>query len=207
MRAPLRVAVVDDHPLTEPGLRTMLSAHPTRIRLVQVRDDARPAEVDLVLFEPMRLSVRSRALLGRLTGAGARAVAYTWQESTHAGQGIISKSLGTAALTEAIEEAHRRLTSTLPTALPSSATPANHDLSPREEEILGLIASGRSNDEIAEQLGLSINSVKTYIRQAYRKIDVVRRSQAVAWYVQYRRDVDQVAAASAQVTRLEAVGC
>lgn len=183
MRAPLRVAVVDDHPLTEPGLRTMLSAHPGRIRLIQVRDDARPVEVDLVLFEPMRLSVRSRTLLRRLTSSGARAVAYTWHESTTAGQTVISKALGTAALTEAIEEAHRRLTSTLPTALPSALLSPSHDLSPREEEILGLIAAGHSNDEIAASLGLSINSVKTYIRQAYRKIDVVRRSQAVAWYV------------------------
>lgn len=204
MRAPLRVAVVDDHPLTEPGLRTMLSAHPGRIRLIQVRDDARPVEVDLVLFEPMRLSVRSRAVLGRLTATGARAVAYTWQESTAAGQTVISKALGTAALAEAIEEAHRRLSSTLPTALPTALTHSAHDLSPREEEILGLIASGRSNDEIAEQLGLSINSVKTYIRQAYRKIDVVRRSQAVAWYVQHRPD-DRDGVAAEQ-TPLEAVG-
>ena len=45
MRAPLRVAIVDDHPLTEPGLRTMLSAHPGRIRLIQVRDDARPVAI------------------------------------------------------------------------------------------------------------------------------------------------------------------
>lgn len=188
MRAPLRVAVVDDHPLTEPGLRTMLSAHPGRIRLVQVRDDARPLEVDLVLFEPVRLSVRSRTVLRRLTASGARAVAYTWRESATTGQTVISKALGAAALTEAIEEAHRRLTSNLPTTLPTALLRTANDLSPREEEILGLIAHGHSNDEIAERLGLSINSVKTYIRQAYRKIDVVRRSQAVAWYVQHQRD-------------------
>ncbi|WP_300599588.1 LuxR C-terminal-related transcriptional regulator [uncultured Nocardioides sp.] len=34
---------------------------------------------------------------------------------------------------------------------------------------------------MGEELGLSINSIKTYIRQAYRKIDVERRTQAVAW--------------------------
>ena len=183
MRAPLRVAVVDDHPLTEPGLRTMLSTQPGRIRLVQVRDDARPLEVDLVLFEPVRLSVRSRMVLRRLTEAGARAVAYTWRESTSTGHTVISKTLGSAALADAIEDAHRRVTSTLPTALP--ILPTTSDLSPRENEILRLIAQGHSNDEIALRLGLSINSVKTYIRQAYRKIDVVRRSQAVAWYVQH----------------------
>ncbi|MBZ5732921.1 response regulator transcription factor [Nocardioides sp. TRM66260-LWL] len=185
MRAPLRVAVVDDHPLTEPGLRTMLSAHPARIRLIQVTGQVQPSEVDLVLFEPVRLTVQSRALLRRLTSAGAAAVAYTWRESTSTGHAIISKALNGAALADAIEETHRRLGSALPSAASLADRRATGDLSPRESEILRLIAEGRSNDEIAAELGLSINSVKTYIRQAYRKIDVVRRSQAVAWYVQH----------------------
>ena len=51
----------------------------------------------------------------------------------------------------------------------------------RESEIIALITQGLSNQEIAERSYLSINSVKTYIRTAYRKIGVHRRSQAVAW--------------------------
>ncbi len=54
-------------------------------------------------------------------------------------------------------------------------------LTRREHEILVLITNGLTNAEIGEQLTLSINSIKTYIRQAYRKIDVERRAQAVAW--------------------------
>ena len=54
-------------------------------------------------------------------------------------------------------------------------------LTPRELDVLGLIASGLTNQEIAERLYLSINSVKTYVRTAYRKIDVERRAQAVVW--------------------------
>ena len=41
--------------------------------------------------------------------------------------------------------------------------------------------SGLSNREIGERLQLSINSVKTYIRSAYRKMGVERRTQAVLW--------------------------
>ena len=59
--------------------------------------------------------------------------------------------------------------------------PAGSRLTPRELEILTLITGGLTNGEIGEELGLSINSIKTYIRQAYRKIDVERRTQAVAW--------------------------
>ena len=47
--------------------------------------------------------------------------------------------------------------------------------------MLALIAQGLSNQEIAERAFLSINSVKTYIRSAYRKIGVQRRTQAVIW--------------------------
>jgi len=55
----------------------------------------------------------------------------------------------------------------------------------READIIRLITLGRTNQEIAETLFLSINSVKTYIRSAYRKIDATNRVQAVAWAVQH----------------------
>lgn len=54
-------------------------------------------------------------------------------------------------------------------------------LTGRELEMLQMIAEGRTNDEIARQLFLSINSVKTYIRTAYRKVGITRRPQAVLW--------------------------
>ena len=54
-------------------------------------------------------------------------------------------------------------------------------LTARESEVLSLITQGLSNQEIADRCYLSINSVKTYIRTAYRKMGVTRRSQAVLW--------------------------
>ncbi len=54
-------------------------------------------------------------------------------------------------------------------------------LSPRELQMLELVCSGLTNLEIASELFLSVNSVKTYIRALYRKIGVTRRSQCVAW--------------------------
>ena len=50
--------------------------------------------------------------------------------------------------------------------------------------MLGLIARGLSNQEIAEAAYLSINFVKTHIRTAYRKLGVTRRSRAVGWVLQ-----------------------
>ena len=54
-------------------------------------------------------------------------------------------------------------------------------LSARESEVLALITQGYTNNDIAARSYLSINSVKSYIRSAYRKIGVERRSQAVRW--------------------------
>ena len=58
-------------------------------------------------------------------------------------------------------------------------------LSRRESDVLALIAQGRSNQEIADECFLSINSVKTYIRSAYRKIGVSHRAQAVVWALRH----------------------
>ena len=54
-------------------------------------------------------------------------------------------------------------------------------LTEREVAVLELIAAGLSNDQIAAQLFVSINTVKTYVRTAYRRIGATSRSQAVIW--------------------------
>jgi len=53
-------------------------------------------------------------------------------------------------------------------------------LSSRELEVLGLIAQGNSNQQIAEQLFISLHTVKTHARRIHSKLGVERRTQAVA---------------------------
>ena len=57
-------------------------------------------------------------------------------------------------------------------------------ISRRESDVLQLVVMGHSNQEIAETLFLSINSVKTYIRSTYRKINVTSRGPAIVWAIQ-----------------------
>lgn len=64
---------------------------------------------------------------------------------------------------------------------PQDAGPDVPDLTDRERQVLGLIAAGHTNREIADRLFLSINTLKTNIRTAYRKAGVTRRAEAVAW--------------------------
>jgi len=58
-----------------------------------------------------------------------------------------------------------------------------HDLTPRELDVIQLVTNGRSNHEIGAELYLGVNTIKTYIRTAYRKIGVTTRVQAVLWGV------------------------
>lgn len=59
-------------------------------------------------------------------------------------------------------------------------------LTPRELEILGLIAQGFSNREIAEQVFVSENTVKTHSRRVFEKLGARRRTQAVQLGKEYR---------------------
>lgn len=56
---------------------------------------------------------------------------------------------------------------------------AELELSRRELEILGLLAQGHSNQEIAAELFISLSTVKTHLQNLFEKLDVKRRIQAV----------------------------
>ena len=60
-----------------------------------------------------------------------------------------------------------------------SAVPIDIGISPRETEILRLIAAGHSNQEIADSLFLSLNTVKKHTSALLRKLEAERRTQAV----------------------------
>ena len=58
-----------------------------------------------------------------------------------------------------------------------------HDLTPREVEVLRLVAAGESNAEIAARLGVTINTVERHVVNVYRKIDARGRADATAFAI------------------------
>lgn len=58
--------------------------------------------------------------------------------------------------------------------------PADHDLSPRQLELLALLADGHSYESAAREMDVTINTVRAYIRIIYKKLHVHSRSAAVA---------------------------
>lgn len=106
--------------------------------------------------------------------------------------GYLLKRLAPAKLLEAIREVHeggspmsapiaRKVVQTLQ-AVPPRAD-QNAELSPREREVLDGLAEGRAYKQIADHLGVSIHTVRNYIRRIYEKLHVQSRTEAVAKYL------------------------
>ncbi len=66
---------------------------------------------------------------------------------------------------------------------PAPAAPPTENLSPREQEVLDLLAQGLIYKEIAERLGVSYETVHTHIRRIYEKLQVRTRTEAVARFL------------------------
>ena len=60
-------------------------------------------------------------------------------------------------------------------------------LSPQERRVLALIAEGKTNKEVGAEMNLSEKTVKNYLANIFDKLDVNRRSQATALYVQHKK--------------------
>jgi DNA-binding NarL/FixJ family response regulator len=69
-----------------------------------------------------------------------------------------------------------------------SETDGTNDLSPREREVIELLARGYLYKEIAEKLAISVPTVNTYIRRIYEKLHVRSRAQAVAIFTHLPMD-------------------
>ena len=201
-RRPLLIALVDDYDVVVKGVASMLDPYRDRV-LVAELDTDRPIkdEVDIALYDsfaqPESDQQEVRVLLEN--PRATRVVIYTWNfhpelVSTARDMGVsgyLSKALTAREMVSALEAVHRGevIISESPTR---ARTHANLDwpgrregLTDREAEILALITQGKSNAEVASLTYLSPNTIKSYVRTLYRKIDVTSRTQAVLWGVQH----------------------
>ena len=200
MKPRMRLAIVDDYPVVVAGVASFLAAE--HIDVVETGALASVlSDVDIVLYDTFA-QVDGKGLeledFVRDSG-GAKVVVYSWnldprlieEVVARGASGYLSKVLTGPQVVAALERVMNGKTVILPGLDESSAGGAGDwpgrsiGLTPREAEIIALIAHGLSNEEIAERAFLSINSVKTYIRTAYRKMNVTSRSQAVLWGVDH----------------------
>ena len=155
-------------------------------------------EPDVILYDVIGLAAGDTSELDRIhqeTGSVVIAVSYDGLrpdlETLALDRGaaaVIPLSISAEQLAEVVRAAIEGHLDEIPIVRTSeeSTYPGQvGGLSRRESSVLALIVQGRSNQEIADDLFLSVNSVKTYIRSAYRKIGARHRAQAVVWAMQH----------------------
>jgi DNA-binding NarL/FixJ family response regulator len=206
--APVRIAVVNDYEIVVAGVAALLTSFPDRVEIVELGANAQVvSDVDVVLYDTFgQVQGDGIDLEDLVHGSGAKVVIFSWNLQpglvdaaiARGARGYLSKALNGEDLVKGIEQVHRGEIVTELRALDESrsdrgAWPGQeHGLTQREAEVVALITQGLTNQEIADRAYISINSVKTYIRTAYRKIGVTRRSQAVNWGMRHGFTPDYV---------------
>ena len=197
MKHPLRLAIVDDYAVVVAGVAAFLESE--RIDVVETGASAPViSDVDIVLFDTFgQIQGEGIDLEDFVRDSGAKVVIYSWnleprlidQAIAAGASGYLSKVLTGPQIVRALEQVMNGETIVL-TGDHETSVGGEGDwpgrsagLSSREAEMLALITQGLSNEDVARRAFLSKNSVKTYIRSAYRKIGVTSRTQAVLWAI------------------------
>jgi len=211
----ITLIVVDDHPVVRDGLRGMFDSAPGFEVLGEAADGvegvalATRLDPDVVLMDlrmPRLDGIEATRRLAE-THPGVGVVALTTYaddetvvQALQAGaRGYLTKDAGAEQIRSAVERVAAGEAAIDPavqrqliTAVQRGETPAEPDcdelpdgLTPREAEVLELIAAGLSNGEISERLVVSAATVKSHVNHLFAKIGARDRAQAVAYAYQH----------------------
>jgi DNA-binding NarL/FixJ family response regulator len=200
-----RVAVMNDYEVVVLGVLGLLAPFEDRVRVVELDVDLPVSEpVDVALYDAFSMEGTHSLALDDIIANPMieRLVLYTWnlggdmvEEALARGvRGILAKGLPAVELVDALRRVHAGevVVSPVPVdeqpLVPGDWPGRSHGLTAREAEVVALITQGLSNADIAARCYLSINSVKSYIRSAYRTMGVSTRSQAVRWGIEHGVD-------------------
>lgn len=197
----MQVAIVDDYDVVVIGVANMLEPYRDRVVVAEL-DTNEPLidDVDIALYDSFAQPETDHHEIKTLIDnpLARRVVVYTGNFHPQlismardlGVHGYLSKALSGRELVAALEAVHAG-----EIVISESATQARNTvgdwpgrgegLSDRESEILALITQGKNNAEVSALTFLSPNTVKSYIRGLYRKIDVDSRTQAVLWGVRH----------------------
>lgn len=184
----LRVGVINDYEVIVRGVAAMLEPYRHRVAVVEVDAGGSPSvPMDIALFDTFagRRHTLARAEEMVNDASCQHVVLYTWdatppfvRSADEIGvSGVILKTRSADSLVDSLERVAggERVGLGRPT---EEAATRSVDLSDRESEVLALIARGLTNAQIAGELFLSVETVKTYVKRLYAKLDVHNRAQA-----------------------------
>ena len=194
------IVIADDHALVRDGFKLMVATLWPGVRILEAADAATLRELARRLPQPA-LALVDLNMPGMDKGTGLALLARECPllrvvvVSALTSPDVIRRALdlpnvyafvpkraGGQRMQQAIEAAHagRRL----PHVPPSGAPPVDDRLTPRMEEVRQLVRQGLSNKQIARQLNLSEGTVKNYLTEIFRLLQVTNRTQAA------RSDID-----------------
>jgi DNA-binding NarL/FixJ family response regulator len=197
----IRLFLVDDHALVRMGLKVLLEMEPD----FKVVGEAGDGQQAIDLFQRLKpdvtlLDVRMPTMSGIETvkqlikkWPEARIIMLTTSEmedeierALEAGAcGYLLKKITRDELVSAVRQVHGG-EACIPEMIARQLA-ANHlapRLSQREREVLSMLPRGLTNPDIAQALGISLNTAKTHLRTIFSKLDVADRSEAVTVAVQ-----------------------
>ena len=194
MSETIRILIVDDHLALRIGLAAMVSAKPHLQVVAEAADNASAIaacaqhQPDVVLMDlripgggvDATLAIRQRWPATRVLIV----TTFDGDEDIHraiaaGASGYLLKGLSSAELVAAVEAVHRGKTVMPPhVAARFRERVLRKDLSPRELAVLRLIVDGRSGKEIAQELQIGEESVKTHSKSLFQKLGVADRTQA-----------------------------
>jgi DNA-binding NarL/FixJ family response regulator len=193
----IQVLSVDDHPLLREGIAALIG-NQTDMRVVAEASNGREAlelfrkhRPDITLMDLQMPEMNGIDAMSSIRGEfpDARIIVLT----THAGDVQVSRALKAGArayllkgslrkeLLETIRAVHagqKRLSSEVATELAEHAS--DDALTPREVDVLRLIAGGNANKEVAAKLSLTEETVKSHVRNVLAKLGANDRTHAVA---------------------------
>jgi len=199
MTDPIRILVADDHPVVRDGLAAMLGTQPDFEVVGQaatgreVLSQVAALQPDVVLLDlemPEMDGVEALQRLGRVNLA-ARVIVFTAFDSderivsaVQAGaQGYLLKGAPREEVFQAVRVVHAGgslLQPVVASKLLRQVSAGFEPLTPRELEVLGLVAQGLPNKEIAARLTITVRTVKFYVSSILAKLGAGNRTEAVA---------------------------